>query len=69
VNHPIYVANEYLGCCILSINEDYNETPMLADPLVSLVEEVDGLWKRFFDGAYSKEGVGVGVVLISPTKK
>jgi ribonuclease HI len=69
VNHPIYVADEYLGCCILSVNEEYNETPMLVDPLVNLVEEVDDLWKMLFDGACSKEGVGAGIILISPTKK
>jgi ribonuclease HI len=57
-----------MGHCILSINEEYNETPILADPLISPVEEVDGIWKMFFDGAYSKEGFGAGIVLISPTK-
>jgi hypothetical protein len=41
----------------------------MEDPLVIPVEEVDGIWKLFFDGACSKEGVGDGVVLISPTKK
>jgi ribonuclease HI len=69
VNHPIYVVDEETTYCILSVNEEYNETPMLEDPLVSHVEEVDNIWKLFFDGACSKEGVGVGVVLISPTKK
>jgi hypothetical protein len=53
-NHPIYVVDEYLGLCILSANEGYNETPMLEDPLVSHVEEVYGIWKNKFDGAYSK---------------
>jgi hypothetical protein len=26
-NHPIYVVDEDLGCCILSVNEEYNEAP------------------------------------------
>lgn len=69
VNHPIYVVDEDLGCCIMSVNEEYNETPTLVDPLVSPVEEVDGIWKMFFDGACSKGGVGAGIILISPTKK
>jgi ribonuclease HI len=69
MNHPIYVVDEDLGCCILSINEEYNETPMLEDPLVIPVEEVDGILKLFFDGACSSEGFGVGIVLISPTKR
>jgi hypothetical protein len=59
VNHPIYVVDEDLGCCILSVNEEYNETPMLADPLVSPVEEVDGIWKMFFLMVHTqKKGLG-----------
>jgi hypothetical protein len=54
MNHPIYVVDEYLACCILFINEEYNETQMLVDPLISYVEEVDSIWKMFFYGAYSK---------------
>jgi len=42
---------------------------MLVDPLVSLFEEKNGVWKMVFDGVYSKEGVGAGIVLISPTQK
>ena len=34
VNHPIYDVDEDLWYCILSVNEEYNENPMLADPLV-----------------------------------
>jgi hypothetical protein len=44
VNHPIYVVDEYLGYYILYINEEYNETPILVGPLVSPMEEVDGIW-------------------------
>jgi ribonuclease HI len=42
---------------------------MLTYPLVSPVEEINGIWKMFFDGAYSKERVGACIVLISPTQK
>jgi hypothetical protein len=69
VNHPIYVVDEDLGCCILTVNEEYKESLTLTDPLESPVKEVGGIWKMYFDGAYSKEGVGDGVVLISPNKK
>jgi hypothetical protein len=69
MNHPIYVVDKYLVCCILYINEEYNETPIPANPLVIPIEEVDGIWKMFFDGAYSKQEVGSDVVLISPIKK
>jgi hypothetical protein len=43
VNHPINDADEDLGFCILSINEEYNETLMLVDPLANPVEKVDGI--------------------------
>jgi hypothetical protein len=29
----------------------------------------DEIWKLYFDGAYSKEGFGSGVVLISPIEE
>jgi hypothetical protein len=69
MNHPIYVVDEDLGCCILYVNEEYNETLMSIDPLVSHVEEVDSIWKMFLDGVYLKEGVGADILLISPAKK
>jgi ribonuclease HI len=65
--NAIYVVDEDMACCILSVNEEYNKTPMMVYPLVIPVEEVDGICKLFFDGACSKEGVGAGIVLISPT--
>jgi hypothetical protein len=69
VNHPIYVVDEDIGCCILTVNEEYKESPTLTTPPIIPTEEIGGMWKMHFDGAYSKEGVGVGVVLISPSKK
>jgi len=24
MNHPIYVVDEYLGCCIIPVNKEYN---------------------------------------------
>jgi hypothetical protein len=27
------------------------------------------VWKMFFDGASSREGVGVGVIFVSPTQE
>jgi hypothetical protein len=52
VNHPIYAVYEDLGCCILSVNEEYKESPTPRDPLVSSSKEVLGIWKMFFNGAY-----------------
>jgi hypothetical protein len=47
-----------MGFCILSVNEEYNETQMLENPLVSILEEVDGIWELIFDGACSKKELG-----------
>jgi len=58
-NHPIYVYGEDIGYCILSVNDNYNESLVPADPLVSSFEEIDGIWKIPFYGSYSKKGVGL----------
>jgi ribonuclease HI len=29
----------------------------------------NSVWKMFFDGSCSKEGLGVGIVIISPSKE
>jgi hypothetical protein len=68
-NHPIYVVDEDMGLFILSVNEEYNEVLTLSYFSSKVVVEVDGVWRMRFDGAYSKEGVGAGVVFISPTRK
>jgi hypothetical protein len=68
-DHPICAVDEDLGCCILSMNEEYSEASTPADFILNLATEIDDAWKMYFDGEYSKEGVGVRVVLISPTKK
>jgi hypothetical protein len=53
-NHPIYVVDEYMGSCILSVNEEYNEAPTPTNFPSNIVAEVDGVWKMYFDGGYSK---------------
>jgi hypothetical protein len=67
--NPIYVIDEYIGFFIPIINEEYKEAIILIDPLEKPAKNVDGILKMFFDGEYSKEGEGSGVVLISPNKK
>ena len=32
-------------------------------------ENIDEVWKMYFDGAYSKVEKGVGIVIISPSNK
>ena len=32
-------------------------------------EKIDEVWQMYFDGAYSKAGKGVGIMIISPSDK
>jgi ribonuclease HI len=50
-NHPVYIADQDLGNCILSLDDDF---------------EIDVDDKMFFDGASSYLGAGAGVLLIAP---
>jgi hypothetical protein len=69
VNHPIYVFDEDLGCCILTINEDYKEAFTPSNSVVIPTYETNGIWNMYFDGAYFKEEAGAGITLISPIKE
>ena len=69
INHPIYAANEDLGYCILLVNKEYQEALDSTNPVLRSTQEIQGIWMMYFDGEYSKEGVGVGVVLMPPPKK
>jgi ribonuclease HI len=69
VNHPIYVVDEDLVVASSQSMKEYKEALTLANPVVIPSQETNGIWKMYFDGAYSKEGVGAGVVLISPKKE
>jgi hypothetical protein len=69
LNHPIYVVYEDLNCFILTVNEEYKEFLTSISPIVSHGQETCCIWKMYFDGAYLKEGVGAGVVIISPKEE
>jgi hypothetical protein len=69
-NYPVYVVDQDLRNCILSINDDFevcteNENIKLEDPKENLNIR-DGMWKMSFDGVSSWEGVGVGVLFVAP---
>jgi hypothetical protein len=38
-------------------------------PVVRPPQEFHSIWKMYFDGSYSKEGVGGVIILISPKKE
>ena len=68
-NHPIYTVEEGLGSCMLRLsNEDTSGVLQVEKkkPVYHTTEKEDELWQMYFDGSSSKEGAGVGVVLVSP---
>jgi hypothetical protein len=65
-NYPVYVVDQDLGNCILSF-DDVFET-CIENEKVKISECVntrEGFWKMYFDGAYSWEGSGVGVLFVA----
>ena len=66
-NHPIYSIDENLGSCMLQLSDEVEGVLQVHKdiPVQIKKEELDGLWKMYFDGASSKEGAGAGVLLIS----
>ena len=73
-NYPIYSVDTGMGSCILQIDNSLPDTLLLRNPTeqttVQPTETAEyDLWTMFFDGACTKESVGAGVVLISPSKK
>jgi hypothetical protein len=69
-NHPIFGLDTNLGSNILQLT-DALETPLeMKKKSATLSKEptlTNFIWKMFFDGASSKEGVGARVVFVSPT--
>ena len=71
-NHPVYIANQDLGNCILSIDDDF-EVDVDDKCIEEKIEkkEIDknvystGVWKMYFDGASSYVGAGAGALLIA----
>jgi ribonuclease HI len=71
-NHPVFSLDTHLGSSILQLT-DAPEDPLeirknsnnfSEEPLLTTY-----VWKMFFDGASSKEGVGTGVIFVSPTQE
>jgi ribonuclease HI len=71
-NHLVFAFDTDLGSSILQLT-DTLETPLeIRKHFVTFCEEsplTTYVWKMFFDGASSKEGVGVGVVFVSPAQE
>jgi hypothetical protein len=69
-NYPVYVVDQDLGNCILSIDDDFEECTEEENKKIETTKKNvnvrEGMWKMFFDGASSYEGAGVGVLFMAP---
>jgi len=71
-NHPIFSLDTDLGSSILQLTNAPQPPIEIRKQSITFVEYPPpntSIWKMFFDGASSKEGVGVRVVFISPTQE
>jgi hypothetical protein len=70
-NHPIYVVDTDLGSSILHLT-DFPQSPLeiknQSPTTCETTRQGAQTWKMYFDGASSKDSVGVGVVFISPSQ-
>jgi hypothetical protein len=71
-NHPIFSLGIDLGCSLLQLN-DAPEPPLeIKKKPITFCENsppFTSMWKILLDGASSKEGVGDGVVFVSPSQE
>jgi hypothetical protein len=66
-NHPIFLLDTNLGSCLLQLI-DALEPPLEIGKSITLYKDsppITSVWKLFFDGASSREGVGAREVLVS----
>jgi hypothetical protein len=71
-NHLIYVVDIDLGTSILHLSyfpQSSLEIKKKPPTTCETVRQCAQTWKMYFDGASSKDSVGVGVVFIYPSKK
>jgi hypothetical protein len=70
-NYPVYIADQDLGNCILSFDDDVNscaeENYLENNESGKTYKNMHstGIWKMFFDGALSCEGAGAGVHFVA----
>ena len=69
-NHPIYAMDTDFGACILQIEESHRASVQLKRPVCqAMKEEGTQAWDMFFNGAFSKEIAGAGVMMVSPKQE
>jgi hypothetical protein len=72
-NHPLYIVDQDLGSCILSIDDDIevgiNESCTEEKKEKEKIKKnvySSGVWKMFFYGVSSYFGAGAGALLVAP---
>jgi hypothetical protein len=69
-NYPIYVTDQDLGNCLLSIDDNFEKCIEEENKKIEISKKNmnfrDGMWKIFLDGASSCEGEGDGVLFVAP---
>ena len=71
-NSPMYnQEKDDFSCFMLQDNVELAEDNkrQLTSTCLNIELQTEGVWKFYFDGAYSKEGTGVGFLLITPRGK
>jgi hypothetical protein len=71
-NHPIFLLDIDLGSNILQLTDALEPPLEIRKQSVTFCEDPPlntSVWNMFFYGASSREGVGVGVVFVSPSQK
>jgi ribonuclease HI len=71
-NHPIFTLDTNLGSNLLKLTNAPEFPLKLRKKSLTPIEDsppITSVWKMIFDGSSSREGVGVGVVLVSPSQE
>jgi ribonuclease HI len=71
-NHPIFALDTYLGSSLLQITNDPEAPFQIRKKPFSdhgTPPPNTSIWKMFFDRASSREGIGTGVVFMSPSQE
>jgi hypothetical protein len=67
--NPIYVVEDGMGSSAFHLNDDEPKILVIQRKDQPMTGQQKKVWKMYFDGSSSKEGFGVGILFISPSKE